>query len=203
MPDATPTLLYADFEGAVSLVESYLVDDYDEVRFLSVGGPAEAVKAVLAAAKLPGSRLTLFRPKAHGNLHQRGREYVGPLLATATPSRLLCKRLPCGQVHGVLYPDTTPSETPRGFTLVIPKAEEAGAPARLLRLIDVRTTLPLHPSWAGWVWHILEEHGGVTPLNGIGHWVGWEIHWNERQLIQELTEAVKACTLRIGREPQT
>ena len=36
---ATPTFLYAEYEGAVSLVESYLVDPYDEVRFLSIGGP--------------------------------------------------------------------------------------------------------------------------------------------------------------------
>lgn len=203
MEHATPTFLYADFEGAVSLVESYLVDDYDEVRFLSLGGPAEVVKAVLAAAKLPGSRLTLFRPKAPGSLHQRGREYVGPLLATATPSRLLCKRLPCGQVHGVLYPDTTPSETPRAFTLVLPKAEEASAPERLLRLIDARTTLPLHLSWAGWVWRFLEESGDITPLNGIGHWVGWEIRWNDRQMTQELAEAEKAHRLEITEEPQT
>jgi hypothetical protein len=64
VPHATPTFLYAEFEGAVSLVESYLANPYDEVRFLSIGGPAEAVKAVLAAAKLKGNRLSLFRRKS-------------------------------------------------------------------------------------------------------------------------------------------
>ena len=197
MQHATPTFLYADFEGAVSLVESYLVTHYDEVRFLSIGGPAEAVKAVLAAAKLRDNRLVLFRPNERVSLHQSGREYVGPLHATATPSRLLCKRLPCGQAHGVLYPDTTAGETPYGFSLVLPKAQEATAPERLLRLIDVRTSLPLHPSWAGWLWRYLDENADITPLNGYGHWVGWEIHWNEQQVTQELTEAVKARTLKI------
>ncbi len=198
MQHVTPTFLYADFEGAVSLVESYLANPYDEVRFLSIGGPAEAVKAVLAAAKLKGNRLSLFHPKEHAILHQRGRETIGPLHATATPSRLLCKRLPCGQAHGVLYPDTTPSETPYEFSLVLPKAEEATAPERLLRLIDARTSLPLHPSWAGWLWHYLDENADITPMSGSGHWVGWEIHWNEQQVTQELTEAVKARTLEIA-----
>ena len=198
MQHATPTFLYAEYEGAVSLVESYLVDPYDEVRFLSIGGPAEAVKAVLAAAKLKGNQLILFHPKAHASLDRCGREYVGPLHATTTPSRLLCKRLPCGQAHGVLYPDTIPSETPDAFSLVLPKTEEATAPERLLRLIDARTTLPLHPSWTGWLWRFLDENADITPLSGAGHWVGWEIHWNEQQVTQELTEAVKARTLKIA-----
>ena len=42
------------------------------------------------------------------------------------------------------------------------------------------------------------ENADITPLNGYGHWVGWEIHWNEQQVTQELTEAVKARMLKIA-----
>jgi hypothetical protein len=58
-----PSPLYAEHEGATVLVHAYLSTPSDEARLLSVGGPAEAVKAVLAGLV---SRSSMWSPaRAH------------------------------------------------------------------------------------------------------------------------------------------
>jgi hypothetical protein len=176
--------LYADYEGACALLHSYLASATDDIRFLSAGGPAEAVKAVLAGLA-QGSRVTLFRRT------DTKRQFVGYLHGDPTLTwRIQARRLPCGQVHGLLSPNTNPQAARTDFTLLLPRAQEGEAPRHLLRLIDTRTTIPLHPSWAPWLWQRCEEEDWLTPLSGEGGWIGWDVHWSESALTHQVTDAI-------------
>jgi hypothetical protein len=183
--------LYAEHEGASALVHAYLATDYDDARFLSVGGPAEAVRAVLAAVAST-SPLSLIRRQG------ATRHEVSLLRPDPTVKwRLTVRRLPCGQVHGLLAPDTSVAAARHQFTLLLPRSEEAEGPGRLLRLLDARTMLPLHPTWASWLWTLCEELDWLTALQGEGGWVGWDVHWTERTLQEQLTEAIQTRALRV------
>lgn len=190
------SLLYAEYEGAVALVHACLATSLDEARFLSVGGPAESVKAVLAGLA-SGGRVTLFRKIEGVDIQHRHRGSAGAIHADSTKLHLLARRLPCGQTHGILYPDTGPTEARYAFTLLLPKAREEEAPLALLRMIDARTTVPLHPSWASWLWGLLDQDGLLAELSGAGDWIGWDVRWSDSTLPRCVTEAVKDHTLRV------
>ena len=113
-----------------------------------------------------------------------------------TKYHFITRRLPCGQSHGLLYPDPAIGDTKHAFTLLLPKAREAAA--ALLRMVDQRTTIPLHPSWASWLWTFLEEHDHITHLVGTGDWIGWDIHCPESELQAAVPEAIKTRTLLIA-----
>jgi hypothetical protein len=190
--------LYAEYEGAVALVHAYLATSLDEARFLSVGGPAESVKAVLAGLA-SGGRVTLFRKIEGVDLQHRHRGSAGAIIhADSIKLHLLARRLPCGQSHGILYPDTGPTEARYAFTLLLPKAREDDAPLALLRMIDARTTVPLHPSWAAWLWGLLDQEDLLAQLSGVGDWMGWDVRWSDSTLPRRVTEAVKDHTLRVA-----
>ncbi len=177
--------LYAEHQGATALVNAYLATESDEARLLSVGGPAEATRAVVAALA-SGYQLALFQ------LHDGTREEVTVLSPSAgTKWHLAIRRLPCGQVHGLLYPQTGASIARYHFTLLLPRAEQSTAPAHLLRMIDARTTLPLHSTWAPWLWALAKDFGWLLALQGNGPWVGWDVTWDDRRLQQAVIGALE------------
>jgi hypothetical protein len=186
-----PSPLYAEHEGATVLVHAYLSTPSDEARFLSVGGPAEAVKAVLAGLA-SGHRVPLFRRT------EDGRAPAGALVPDGTPWRLEARRLPCGQVHGLLSPRPACEEAGSRFTLLLPRGKEAEAPRHLLRLLDARTTLPLHPSWAPWLWELCEREEWLTRLTGEGEWTGWDVQWSEPTLTERVSTAIFRRALRVA-----
>ena len=185
------SLLYAEHEGATVLVHAYLATPGDEARLLSVGGPAEAVKAVLAGLA-SGHKVPLFRRTGTGRVH------AGALIPDGTAWRLDTRRLPCGQVHGLLYPHPTGEEVGSRFTLLLPCVREAEAPMYLLRQLDARTTLPLHPSWASWLWELCEREEWLTPLTGEGGWIGWDVQWSDATLTERVSKAILLRALRVA-----
>lgn len=178
--------------GAEALVHASLSTREGDLRFLSLGGPAEAVKAILAAL---GSRqsVRLFQRETGGWVD------AGWLVSGLVTYRMLTRKLPCSQVHGLLYPETAlPGRRSPGFTLLLPEARQAEAEARFARFLDTRTPLPLHPSWARWLWATFQAEGWLTSLEGEGPWMGWEVHWEEELLTTLVTEAIQTGTLRVG-----
>jgi hypothetical protein len=195
---APAAFLYADHEGAVALVHAYRTNGRDEVRFLSVGGAAEVVKAVLSGLRISRT-LTLIERTEETDPRRPSRRLVGSLtLAEDSPTRQLIRRLPCGAAHGILYPDPAATGTPQQFTLILPESQRANAPRLLLRYIDHRTTLPLHPSWADWLWRLFDDEAYLEPLQGTGSWIGWDVSWSDAVLRDRLTEAIKKRALTVA-----
>lgn len=196
------TFLYAECGGATALVHAYLAAPGDAVRLLSLGGPTEAVHAILATLLQPGAPepITLVR-RADADLpSRRGRQKVGVLSSEAIPARRIVRRLPCGQVHGLYVADCSPTASPHRFSLLLPAAQVDDAPARLLHAIDARTSVPLHSSWAPWLWHHLEAEEALIPLHGEGPWLGWDVIYNAENLATAVTKALVQGALSIAEE---
>ena len=189
--------LYAECQGAIALVHAYLATAVEDLRFLSIGGPTEAVQAVIAGA-LQGERITLFRKTESADPLERHRAHSGWLAPPRSGGRSLTRRLPCGQSHGLYYPDASPETTRDTFSLILPAEERPEAPAALLRLLDRRTTLPLHPSWAAWLWDHLEAEDALTPLHGEGPWIGWDLRLDPKALTAGVTQAIKQRRLAVA-----
>ena len=62
------------------------------------------------------------------------------------------------------------------------------------RFLDRRVSLPLHHSWAGWLWERGLENGEIKPLDCLG--IGaWRCVPQPKELEQDLSHAVAAGTL--------
>jgi hypothetical protein len=191
--------LFVEYQGAVALVHAALyTPSAHNLRLLSIGGPTEAVRSVLLGAQDTERPLVFFVKKERLSLAESGRELKERTRHDGTPIRLLIKKLPCGQAHGILHPDLDPIESPAHFALVLPVEQRTAAPARLLDLLDARTTFPLHASWSTWVWTRFLYHKFLTPLAGQGTWAGWEVRWDEALLRQEIREALAGHTLQVA-----
>jgi hypothetical protein len=164
------------------------------LTFLSIGGPREAVKGLLAAA-LTGHELTL-RGSPHHSEWKTNSTYNAYNAYGKDRHRTLSRRLPCGQVHGLLFPaNALPTHTGSTFTLLLQGNDEAHAATRLLQAIDRRSELPLHPSWGPWLWQTALTANWLTPLAGFGPWIGWQVDDNDAELGQQLTEAITTRVL--------
>ena len=197
-PPAPPPPLYADHEGALALIHGYRFSPgREEIRFLSIGGPPEVVKAVLSGLRISG-RLTIIQRTEEADPRHPSRRLICTLqFAQDFPSRQLIRRLPCGAAHGVLYPDPVPTETTECFTLILPEAQRPNAASLLLRSIDRRTTFPLHCSWADWLWRVFEDEAYLEALEGTGPWIGWDVRWSEATLRNRLTRDIKKHQLTV------
>lgn len=77
-------------------------------------------------------------------------------------------RLPSGaSYHGMLVPELAKYNSDRSdFVLLVREQDEA---ARLhFRFLNRRLELPLHPSWATWLWHRGLSNGEVQELDAFG-----------------------------------
>lgn len=193
------TLLKLHYTGVEAIVEGHLSHPNDGLLFLSLAGSHEAVRALLAAL-LNHKQTTLLRwSDSHNDwafdqilsLSYCGEDY----------HRLIVRKLPSGQVHGLLYP---PSAAPQGsgetFTLLLPSGRASEAQARFFRLLDARTTLPLSPSWSADLWKTFDRNSWITALAGEGSWIGWEVRWEDDVLERYIYNAVAAKELPLTHE---
>jgi hypothetical protein len=197
-----PTFLYAECGGATALIHAYLATAGDALRLLSLGGPTEAVHAILATLLQPGAdeSIMLVRRADTDMPSRRSRQKIGVLSAERIPARRIVRRLPCGQTHGLYVSDSRPGASPHRFSLLLPAAHAEHAPARLLRAIDARTPVPLRSSWAPWLWHHLEAEEALIPLQGDGPWLGWDVIYNAERLATAVTAALMQGALPIAAE---
>ena len=77
-------------------------------------------------------------------------------------------RLPVsGGWHALVYTKMAEFAFERDSFLLLAKSEEE-APALHQRFLDRRSPLPLHGSWAGWLWQRGLDCGEISPLQAVG-----------------------------------
>lgn len=183
--------------GALAVADSWR----HRIRFLSIAGPREVVKGVFASILTSngGTPLEIEQtPATSPWAHQT----VAFAIPDPTTLQTLTRRLPSGQVHGLLFSKTaaaTHIDIP--FTLLLPHDYATQAPLRLLTALDRRTDLPLHHDWADWLWTTGLAYGSIEPLQGFGPWTGWEIDIDPDTLTKSVQDAIRSNTLPLPGPP--
>lgn len=198
-PDAPPhsTSPTIEVKGITVFCHALLAQSWEwdprPLMLLSVGGPREAVKGVIAAA-MTGYDLSLHGAPAEPAWSHRPQFHI----QHADQYHILSRRLPSGQVHGLLFPaDALPTHTEPHFTLLVQQHECLHAPARLLEAIDRRSELPLHPSWYSWLWEMALATEWLSPLIGFGLWNGWTVNYDEPALAEALSQTIRSHSLTV------
>jgi hypothetical protein len=132
----------------------------NELWFLSMLGHQQAVRAIWARL-VKGEAAYLSETELGGEPAPLAREAWGTWRFTGT-------RLPSGSAyHGMLIPEIAAYATGRlNFLLLVREQDDA---AQLhFRFLVRRLDVPLHPSWADWLWRRGLETDEAEQLESIG-----------------------------------
>ena len=196
-----PNDLYTVSAGGFSATADAFARDPDSegLWFLSMVGAQSALKAIWAAL--------LKRPpeSAHLLAGTDGLALSGGFHRCEVPHETVgtwttkIARLPVsGGWHGMVYTRMAEYAFERdAFLLLAPG--EAEAPALHHRFLDRRSPLPLHRSWAAWLWERGLAEGEISRLQSAGI-AAWRCTPDAESLRDDLAAAVAAGTLTLPRE---
>ena len=179
--------------GIKAFCSDLIIDPYslEEVYFMSVCGYQTTVKGIVANLL-----------ENYGmSVEIKGEEYYLTRISEGYKTQI--KKLPSGFVHAVVFPK-----------LALPKNEEEGqnrfciftnnttttdgkANQNKLNLffrhLDERVTIPLHPSWSGWLWETFKvQEDWLKELTILaGNYSGYLFKFNPQQLHDLISEAIR------------
>jgi len=199
-----PDDLYTISAGGFSATADAFARDPDSegLWFLSMVGAQSALKAIWAALlKRPPENAHLLAGAdglaLSGGFHRC--EVPHETIGTWTTK---IARLPrTGGWHAMVYTRMAEYAFERdAFLLLAPG--EAEAPALHHRFLDRRSPLPLHRSWAEWLWRRGLAKGEIAPLQAAGvH--AWRCTPDAEALREDLSVAVGSGLLTLPREQST
>ncbi len=199
-----PDDLYTVSAGGFSATADAFARDPDSegLWFLSMVGAQSALKAIWAALlKRPPESAHLLAGTdglaLSGGFHRC--EIPGETIGTWTTK---IARLPMsGGFHAMVYTRLAELAFERdAFLLLAPG--EAEAPALHHRFLDRRSPLPLHRSWAQWLWQRGLASGEVSRLQSAGV-AAWRCTPDAEALRDDLAAAVATGTLTLAPEGTT
>ena len=158
-------------------------DSREGVCFISVAGNQTAVKGLLANL-IEGNSLTIM---PGGRFHQVNR------LPEAYMVRI--KKLPSGLAHGLAYarsalPRPADDDQTPGILLI---GQDIGSVRSLFyRHLEHKTDLPLHPSWADWLWERCLERSWLYELTTlVGGLMGFAGELDPKMLEEQICAAIR------------
>ena len=197
----TGQVLYTISAGGFSAtVDAFARDeDTDGLWFVSMVGSQTALKAIWA------SLLKQPPDAAHLTRGADGMDFSGGFRRCAVPQETIgswttkIARLPVsGGWHALVYTKMAEFAFERDSFLLLAKTEEE-APALHHRFLDKRSPLPLHRSWADWLWRKGLRNGTIAPLESLGV-VAYRCTPKAEWLREDLSEAVASGRLTLPRE---
>ena len=195
------TQLYTITAGGFSAtVDAFASDpEQNQLWFVSMVGAQTSLKAIWAALlNSPPQPAFLIKGAADG-IHEGGYEsYQIPESSIGTWKTKIARLPQAGAWHAMVYTQMAELSFERdAFLLLTPDAAEA--PALHLRFLNQRSELPLHHSWADWLWEHGLDSGAIRPLKSEGlH--AWSCYHDPDLLESELSAAVKYGALKLPRE---
>ena len=196
-----PEELYTVSAGGYSATADAFARNPDtrELWFLSMVGPQTALKAIWASLlKQPPEAAHLIRGSDSG-------EFTGDFLRSSIPHHTIgtwttkIARLPTtGGWHALVYTRLAEFAFEREDFLLLARSGDE-APDLHRRFLDRRSPLPLHHSWAPWLWRRGLRNGEIAPLqtSGISAYV---CSPNSEKLRDDLSDAVALGTLALKEE---
>jgi len=171
--------------GIRAFCSDIIVDPYDfeTVYFMSVCGYQVTVKGVIAN----------LLEKYGISIEVDDEEYY--LNRAELGYKVLVKKLPSGLVHAVLFPKLAlpKNDEDKENCFYIFTREKGEALTLFFRHLDEKAEIPLHPSWAEWLWQLFEgqEHWLVTLKTLVGTYKGYSFKFNPKQLHDLISEAIR------------
>lgn len=146
--------------GGFSATVDGCARDADELWFVSMLGHQQAVRAIWARL-VKGEAAYLSETELGGQPVPLAREAWGTW-------RFSGLRLPSGSAyHGMLVPELAAFAADRRDFLLLARQQDE-APHLHYGFLNRRLDLPLHPSWADWLWARGLENGEVETLTSVG-----------------------------------
>ena len=136
--------------------------------FLSMVGSQTALKAIWASMlKQPPDPAHIIRGADGMALSGGFHRCAVPAETVGTWTTKIARLPATGGWHALVYTRMAEHSFERNaFLLLAPSEEEA--PALHHRFLDRRSPLPLHGSWADWLWNRGLRTGEVAPLQSVG-----------------------------------
>ena len=166
--------------GIEAYCSDLIVDEENEIYFLSVAGYQTAVKGIIA--NVLGYNSVTVRIDG---------EFLYPLRSTENYS-VHYQKLPSGLFQGVILPRIAFPNNDETKDMFLVLADD-GSTARELffKHLDEKTDVPLHPVWSIWLWKVFLEKAWLIPLEClIGDYEGYLVEINEDELRDTITTAI-------------
>ncbi len=174
-------------------------EDAETLWFLSMVGSQTALKAIW------GSLLKQPPETAHIIQGADGMALTGDYHRCAIPYQTLgtwttkIARLPTSNGwHALVYTKWAEYASEHDSFLLLAKSEEE-APALHHRFLDRRSPLPLHHSWASWLWRKGLQNGSIVRLQSVGI-NAYRCTPNAEWLREDLSQAVASGYLTLPDE---
>ena len=164
--------------------------DTEDLWFLSMVGAQTALKAVWAALlKQPPEPAFLEGGTASAGY----RRCLVPRHTVGTWTTRIARLPVSGGWHALVYTRMAEYAFDRDAFLLLAQREEE-APALHYRFLDRRSPLPLHRSWAEWLWRRGLEANEIAPLQSAGV-LAYRCDPDPERLRDDLSAAVAAGRL--------
>ena len=158
-------------------------DEPETAYFVSVCGYQATVKGIIANF--------LERQDLHINLG--GTLYY--LSRADHGYKMIVKKMPSGLIHGVLFPRLAlpKNKEDEQNSFFIFTEHKKDIPSLFYLHLDERIEIPMHPSWANWLWQVFEEkEDWLFELNTLlGSFHGYLFKFNPKQLQDIISTAIR------------
>ena len=186
--------------GFSATADAFARDDAtDGLWFVSMVGSQTALKAIWASLlKQPPDVAHIIRGADGMALSGGYQQCVVPYETIGTWTTKIARLPVSGGWHALVFTKTAEYAFERDDFLLLAQSE-GEAPALHHRFLDKRSPLPLHRSWAGWLWERGLENGEIAPLQSSGV-VAYRCSPNAERLREDLSGAVASGRLTLPEE---
>ncbi len=197
-PPAPDDLFTVSAGGFSATVDAFARDDQAQTLwFLSMVGSQTALKAIWAALLKQPPEPAHFARGADGTALSGGyHRCIIPQETVGTWTTKIARLPASGGWHALVYTKRAEfSHEADSFLLLA--GSEREAPALHHRFLDRRSPLPLHRSWADWLWERGLTAGEIVPLESTGI-AAYRCQPDGARLREDLSEAVASGTVTLA-----
>ena len=186
--------------GFSATADAFARDDKTEsLWFVSMVGSQTALKAIWASLlKQPPDTAHIIRGADGMALTGGYQKCQIPYETIGTWTTKIARLRGSGGWHALVYTKTAEFSYEKDSFLLLAQSEEE-APALHHRFLDKRSPLPLHRSWADWLWHRGLEEGEIVPLQSVGV-SAYRCAPKAKKLREDLSQAVASGWLTLPEE---
>ncbi|MCY4583858.1 MAG: hypothetical protein OXE50_13855 [Chloroflexi bacterium] len=197
----TGQVLYTISAGGYSATaDAFARDERTEgLWFVSMVGSQTALKAIWASLlKQQGDAAHIIRGADGMLLSGDYQRCVIPFETIGTWTTKIARLPVSGGWHALVYTKQAEDGFEKDTFLLLARSVEE-APALHHRFLDKRSPLPLHGSWAGWLWERGIEEGEIVPLQSVGI-SAYRCSPKSDKLREDLSAAVASGRLTLPKE---